>query len=954
MGTTGLAAGRCRPAMGLASVRLFGGLVAFALCLGVVVWLIWMLSPPRPAGVVLVGADYAANLAVPHNVLGYQGLKGIEQLVKAPKPWSLFNYHLQLIPNPRGQTILETADSWDELITSLKKGFSEPNLILVLALHGGSDSGGAYLMPNRMKRPEDRLEMKKVIDSMKELPAGKVEALVVEGAQVDSDWRLGMLHNDFARRLKELEPQIRDVPNLWVLSGCDVDQRCWASEGLGQTVFLHYVTEALRSESASGHDNRLSLDELHRYVRDNVKRWALAARGAVQQPVLLPALAGGSAPPSGPRRDPSTVHLATVETATTSAAPAPPDRDALSSAWLGYRRLDALVPHPSVYSPMRWRAYGATLVRYEQLLLAGASDAAQPVGEQLSQLEQAIRKEQALRGLGSSADVNLVMDELNGGAAGVPSDAAAFLKIAVADNQEAQRLWDALRAGETVSEDSRGTVRPLRLRLAEYLLGWAQDDRVEDLVRAADHIRLTGLAGEPLPAEAHFLRMLRTKLSPALEVRPRPFWRLASQALRVRTLAERAAMGVSPRADGYPYSEQVHAWTRRTIEQADNNRRTGEDQLFAADEPTWELARKDLEAAEGDYNKALRQAVEVRSALGARDRALAILPGYSRWVVHRHSEDPKDDLAVRVETLWVKAHQLSEMLKPTDESTAPTAIKQSAQDLETGLDKLVEQFVQERGTIARDRQREDWEVDSSAAAVLFPDDEKLTIRKGIWDRLDDIRRHDLVVAGSSGPAPQTAESSDPQPTTEPARRAATQGTLALAALGESWFSDPDFKDLDEGDYRKTLEGLRALPAQTADANPWWNEAARQGDRIGQRFRACVARSMPCRTRDAGSRNWRRSPRSSPGCPGPTAWPAWTTAAKNRRPPRPSSLLHDIARRESTTFSSGWLAAPRAITGTARTPTPPRPTSGRSLHGCSTTPSDCSRSSRRPIRSAASS
>ncbi len=65
--------------------RLFAGLVAFAACLGVVVWLIWMINPPRPAGVVLLGADYATNLAVPHNALGYQGLKGIEKLSRTPR-----------------------------------------------------------------------------------------------------------------------------------------------------------------------------------------------------------------------------------------------------------------------------------------------------------------------------------------------------------------------------------------------------------------------------------------------------------------------------------------------------------------------------------------------------------------------------------------------------------------------------------------------------------------------------------------------------------------------------------------------------------------------------------------------------------------------------------------------------------------------------------------------------
>src|SRR5205809_7832519 len=57
--------------------RVLGGLAAFAACLGMVIWLILMINPPEPAAVVLVGADYATNLAIPHNVLGWEGLKGI-------------------------------------------------------------------------------------------------------------------------------------------------------------------------------------------------------------------------------------------------------------------------------------------------------------------------------------------------------------------------------------------------------------------------------------------------------------------------------------------------------------------------------------------------------------------------------------------------------------------------------------------------------------------------------------------------------------------------------------------------------------------------------------------------------------------------------------------------------------------------------------------------------------
>ena len=391
---------------GSRSVRLFASFVAFAACLGVVVWLIWMFSHPgRPAWSCSAPITPATS-PCPTTLWATRDSPAIEQLARRAKPWALFKpAQLQVIRNPSGQRPWSGPRIGMTLIASLEKGFGEPTLILVLALHGGSDADGAYLMPNQMKRPEDRLDMRKVIDSMKKLPAETAKVLVVEGAQVASDWRLGMLHNDFARRLKELEPEIRAVPNLWVLSGCDEDQRCWASEGLGRTIFHYYITEALRGGRAAGPDGRLSLDELYRYVRENVRRWAWAARGpsrnrsssrpSVRRRCGCRSLrAGAPRPGDGPPR-----HGRGQSAGQGAGAAA--DRDALTRAWLEYRQLDALVPHPSAYSPMRWRAYGAALVRYEQLLLAGAAEAAEPVREQLSQLEQAIRKDRVARAAGA-------------------------------------------------------------------------------------------------------------------------------------------------------------------------------------------------------------------------------------------------------------------------------------------------------------------------------------------------------------------------------------------------------------------------------------------------------------------------------------------------------------------------------------------------------------------------
>ena len=844
-GSTPAAPARKRP--GSRPYLVLGGLAAFAACLGMVIWLILMINPPEPAAVVLVGADYATNLAVPHNVMGREGLKGIEHLSRAPRRRVLFNpAELQLI---RPRRTLERADQWDEVIADLKTGFREKTLIIVLALHGGSDPNGPYLMPNAMKGPEGRLEMKKVIDSMTELPAEKQKILVVEGTQVPADWRLGMLHNDFPRQLKELEPAIRAVPNLWVLSGCDVDQRCWASEGLGRTIFSHAIIEALRGKSAAGADGRLTLDELHSSVLKTVRHWAWEARGAVQEPVLLPGRPepGGSQTPAAgteARPEPGTVHLAMVEGAAPAGPPAPPDPEVLKQAWLRFRQLDAQVPHPSVYSPMRWRAYRAALIRYEQLLRCGATDSAKLMDVQLGNLEQVLRKERLLPELAPATEVNLVLNALAGGAVTPPPDPPEFLRMAEAPTDaEAEPLWKNLQAGAAAELQDAGLARSLRSRLEEFLLLRAAGDPVKHLRRAAERLKLSKGSDDPLPAEAHFLVMLRKYLF--LEQRPPASWTPLKQALQVRRLAERAALGVADRPDGYPYSEQVHAWTASIIERGDEHRRQGEDHLFAADDRAWNQARDSLTAAETQYRRAIRQAGSIRTALATRDRALAELPDYCRWLVHRPLEDLRDDLAGSVEELWTQTHRLAELLVQPRDGVEPAAIAQAAQVVAEGLKTVADRFERQRSRAEKTRLEDDWEAATAAAAMAFPDDEKLSFRGGIWRRLDDIRKNDVevatkVAASSADLAPGADRSEDDQARRIAAiarRRASLEGTLSLAALGPQWFGDPAFKDLDQGDYRKTLESVRALAVPGKAPDAWWTEAARQGSRIGLRFRA---------------------------------------------------------------------------------------------------------------------
>src|SRR5262249_3616119 len=149
--------------------------VGFVTCVVALVVLIILIQPPPPAALVLVGADYADNLMVPHNILGWKGIEGIQKVSEAHRPWALFNpAALQLIKEPQ---VLEQADQWDRLIEDLRKtGFRQKTILFVVGLHGVSHPDGAYLIPGKLARPEEkqeRLDLKHVIESMGDLPAEK-------------------------------------------------------------------------------------------------------------------------------------------------------------------------------------------------------------------------------------------------------------------------------------------------------------------------------------------------------------------------------------------------------------------------------------------------------------------------------------------------------------------------------------------------------------------------------------------------------------------------------------------------------------------------------------------------------------------------------------------------------------------------------------------------------------
>src|SRR4051794_4387755 len=67
--------------------KVAGALLGFFACLTALVVLIILFRPPSSVALVLVGADYADNLMIPHNILGWKGIEAIDALARTPPPW---------------------------------------------------------------------------------------------------------------------------------------------------------------------------------------------------------------------------------------------------------------------------------------------------------------------------------------------------------------------------------------------------------------------------------------------------------------------------------------------------------------------------------------------------------------------------------------------------------------------------------------------------------------------------------------------------------------------------------------------------------------------------------------------------------------------------------------------------------------------------------------------------
>jgi hypothetical protein len=774
------------------------------LMIGVILWL----SPIKPACLVLRGAPFEEDLAVPHNVYGWKGLEDLADLANAGGSNSFFSWGNSHALRLNAPPVAE----YDPRQPWVPRSFRERTVVLFLAYHGGADRKGGYLVVKGPRGPE-RVPLEKILDDLDspELK-DKNKVLILDATQVAADWPGGLLHNDFVRKLKdkELQKRIKEIKNLVVLCASDVDQRSWVSEEWQQTIFTHYVIEGLKG-AAVGNNNRVTALGLYQCVRDRVQAWVQANREDVQQPILL-------------GREDVAEHIELVQ------VPEPyqerkwdPKRQfqvpsELPAAWAEWAQLRSQIPAPAVYSPQLWRRYQDLLVRYEQILRAGdPTKKAGSLRTSLTRLKDRISAARHLEHVPDALTNTLSMPSVVG--LTPPSADDSFQELWADPRQEIldKRTADIKEAPVQQKLLQIALTRQLLEQATRPGAGRPDLDKAKKLLRLVDHL------GGRRPAEAHYLWMLLRDLDPNPKAQP-PAAELR-QAVEVALLAEQTAAGRTRREEpSHPYSEVVSAWIKDAVVQADQHRRRGQDLLFGPS-TTWDEAGKQLAAARKGYLQAGKDAEIVRQALDVRDQLLATLPYYAAWLANQRVGDVDEkvqvnDLLARVEDL---ADKLAHLLEGPPAGKDLAILKSRSEELRVNFAKIQRAYDETCQRLAKQKVDQLRFLHGIEAVLALPLVEEPSKRMAL---ILESRRLSATFNAKFNPEgrAQNLPDEDAQALTA-AARAQRQGRMAVAITGlaERWLNEPD-----PGQLRRLVRNVQ-------DSARWRDEIVEAGVQVHSRY-----------------------------------------------------------------------------------------------------------------------
>lgn len=680
--------------------------VGVGLLTAAVVWVVLLLFQPKYPSLIVVAGDVPDSLALPENHAGVVSAKGVEGWAADGKAKAKLT---------AGRDATAEPDAWKTKLDANGMG-----TVLYFAAHVGVDADGPFLwLPPKGNTAgkSDKLPVKAVLDRLGGLPASQPKLLVIDIAQTPSNWAFGGAYSDFVRAVSGLSAAVEQVPGLAVILSADVDQVSWTADERRKTAFGHYFVEGLRGAVDVPPGGPVTAADLHKYLRREVQKWAVANRGANQEPLLLPA-------GDGPARAAKLVLATLPNTAyTPPAAPpaAPATPDDLKAEWDRVARLtdSRRGVQPDTTDPLKWREYLEWLLRWERLVRLDDPTGSKAVPDTLPPRVKRLGDELEKRAGDDAACGPVALPAgpaLSGLAADTPADGTFKNLWEPPDGSDHTAEWRKLLNAPGAREDA------LRTAAARFVVGKVLDGNVSrGSLAAAEKVFTAITVGGLLPVEAHYVRMLHLHLVNADDQR-RPPADLLRTAITLRRTAEEVAW-----ADGLTYPEQVIRWTLPRVKAADERRQWGEDLLFdphpeSRDNSRKEAAEHFAEAAKG-YEAAKGRARTVAAALAARDRVFARLPYYARWVAAARGGPTKaaDELLGQLVQAATAAHAIDRLIREVADGGSDADLGRLADETTKadGLKAVAGKYDEFADGLGVARQASDWQTLDAALTVPF-------------------------------------------------------------------------------------------------------------------------------------------------------------------------------------------------------------------------------------------
>jgi len=421
--------------------------------------------------------------------------------------------------------------------------------------------------------------------------------LVLDCNRMDYNPSLGLLYNSFFEGLDRLVKESQDE-QLVVINSTGPGEHAWASPELGGSVFGYYFGRTVQGDSPYIAGD-VSLDVLFRTVRDLVSQWAKNNRSSVQTPQLL-----------RPKRASQDQDFVVVRqkggifqrvAGWLQGGEASPEdlldqfeawRKGQQSEWSAvnalWRQRDQYAEDPVRgyrSSPRRWGWIERSLLRLEQLLLAGP---------------------------GYQRDYGKLKDELKAKLAQTPEALSVPpLNLPLAEMFSSGSTSASPTADTSVKTADAG--RSLAELWQEMLTAGADDARQQEVLRQAPQ-------GTPGPVEVQFLRLVRRDADPAAAP-------AVPLALETVTLSEQVAT---------PRDERAQYWLRGAAT-LDAQRRVAEDLLFVGPPSGAERAARWLGALgfdklKSEYDAQRGRAQALADAFAMRDRGWCVAPYLVQWL----------------------------------------------------------------------------------------------------------------------------------------------------------------------------------------------------------------------------------------------------------------------------------------------------------------------------------